>query len=83
MGLRSGWLSASFGHVTAHLAEDAAATAAGVDLDAVQAWVEVRDGHVDNPQLPKMNALQPGRTFEPADTTDRRRFVFPAAALEA
>ncbi|WP_157592234.1 hypothetical protein [Solirubrobacter soli] len=72
MDMRPGWLSAPFGHVEAH----------GGDLEAVQAWVEERGGHVDNPRPPEWTGLRPGRAVAPADTTDHRRFVFPADALE-
>src|SRR4051812_12167386 len=79
MDLPPGWMAAPFGHVQAHGAE--ATIDLGDDRVLVRAWVESRGGLVDAPQEPKSRGLIAGRTLASATTTDRRRFVFPDAAL--
>ena len=39
-------------------------------------------GYVEHPQPPRRHGLAAGLAFEPANLTDRRRFVFPADALK-
>jgi hypothetical protein len=72
MDLRPEYLAAPVGHVEAHIAEPASPFQG--DIEAVRAWVEARNGWLENPPVPKSGGLRPGRHVEPRVVGEPRPF---------
>jgi hypothetical protein len=59
------------------------ASAAGVDLDAIDAWVRARGGEIRTARPPTSGGLRPGRRVAPPPAPPQRYYVLPPDALGA